>query len=80
MPKTSLQQLLLGFDQCDKNQDGKLQIDELLNLMKQFSDDEISQEDLDDFLAENDIDKDGTISREEYVKFLNRVFADSDDD
>ena len=80
MPKPTVQQLLQAYDEYDKNEDGKLQAEELFHLMKQFGDDEITEQDVKDFLDENDINHDGVISREEYVKFVNRVLGDEDED
>ena len=76
MGKPTKEELIAAFHKVDVNNTKTLGVSELYKLFQEYGDDDASIQDIDAFLAEHDINKDGFISYDEYIQFLGKVLSD----
>lgn len=77
IPESRLKEYRDAFEMFDKDKDGTITAKELANVMKSLNQDPSEQE-LHDMIAEVDIDGNGHIDFEEFVNLMNRRSKETD--
>jgi len=77
IPETRLREYRDAFEMFDKDKDGSITAKELANVMKSLNQDPSEQE-LHDMIAEVDYDGNGRIDFEEFVTLMNRRSKETD--